>query len=93
MNIYYDTFELAMALFGFDVWNDDDYEKANEQLEELIAEKYEISGENFEKLVKDLVKFTPIAETAITNEKVQGFVNTNRTMFLYKEKVTEEQND
>ncbi len=87
--MYYnnDTYELAMAMFGFDPNNDKDFESAADKLVDLIYEKYGINSENFEKIVKDLVKFTPIIKTALTETKVQGFVDNEKQMFLYKEAV------
>ncbi len=85
-----DFYELAMRLFGFDPEDDKDFEDFEEKAENLIYEKYEIEVDNFEKLLKDLVKFTPIIKTAVTETPVQGFVDVKKQMFLYKEEVKTE---
>lgn len=41
----------------------------------LLYDRYEIDFDQFEKLVKDLLKFTPIVRTAFTNTKVYTFIN------------------
>ncbi len=87
MHYMEDVYELTMAMFGFDPDNDEDFETATDKLEDLIYEKYEIDEENFANIIRDLVKFTPIVETALLNKKVQGFVNHKKGVFLYKEEV------
>lgn len=42
---------------------------------DLLYDRYEIDFDQFEKLVKDLLKFTPIVRTAVTNTKVHAFIN------------------
>lgn len=42
---------------------------------DLLYDRYEIDFDQFEKLVKDLLKFTPIVRTAFTNTKVHAFIN------------------
>lgn len=42
---------------------------------DLLYDRYEIDFDQFEKLVKDLLKFTPIVRTALTNTKVHAFIN------------------
>lgn len=43
--------------------------------EELLYEKYGIDFDKFEILIEDLLSYTPIVRTAITNTKVHAFID------------------
>lgn len=43
--------------------------------EELLYEKYGIDFDKFETLIEDLLDYTPIVRTAITNTKVHAFID------------------
>ena len=42
---------------------------------DLLYDLYGIDFDQFEKLAKDLLKFTPIVRTALTNTPVHAFIN------------------
>ena len=44
-------------------------------VDDLIFDRYGIDLEQFEKVAKDLLKLTPIVETAITKTKYHAFVH------------------
>lgn len=82
MNPFY---EVTMKLLGYNPDNEDNFETAQYEIEDKLYEKYEIDEENFEKLLSDLVKLTPVVKTALGGQEVQGFVDTEKQMFLYKQ--------
>lgn len=43
--------------------------------EELLYEKYGIDFDKFETLIEDLLDYTPIVRTAITNTKVHALID------------------
>ena len=45
------------------------------EAEEILYERYGIDYENFEDLILDLIEYTPIVRTAITNTKVHAFID------------------
>lgn len=47
--------------------------------EELLYEKYGVDFDKFETLIEDLLDYTPIVETAITNTKVHALQILNQT--------------
>jgi len=70
MSIHWtDIEELARILLGSDENADAD------EIEQELYDEYEISFEQFVKLIRALVKFTPVVETAILRTKAQGFVH------------------
>ena len=64
--------ELVCAVLGLDP-NEDENEDWG-LLEDLLFKRYEIDMEQFEKIAGDLLKLTPIVETAITGTKYHAFV-------------------
>ena len=65
-----DCLDLLYSLLGLS--DEVDFSEA----EELLYERYGISGyDEFEKLVNDLIEYTPIVRTAITNTKVHAFID------------------
>lgn len=82
--------ELACLMLGKDYDSIvDNYEEST--IEDMFYEEYDITLEDFEHLLKDLVKFTPTWKSPITGEIYQGFVipeNINGLMrAIIKEKV------
>lgn len=56
---------------------EDEVEELHEDdcaVDDLLFERYGIDLEQFEKVAKDLLKLTPIVETAITGTKCHAFV-------------------
>ena len=65
-----DCVDLLYSLLGLS--EEVDFSEA----EELLYEKYGILGfDRFEDLIDDLIEYTPIIRTAITNTKVHAFID------------------
>lgn len=65
--------ELACLMLGKDYDSIvDNYEEST--IEDMFYEKYNISLEDFEYLLKDLIKFTNPWKSPLTSEIFQGFV-------------------
>lgn len=79
-----DVIDLMYAIL--DLSEDTDISEAID----FLYNKYEIDFEHFYKLVCDLIKFTPIIRTALTNTKVHAFINfkENPNLILMKEEVS-----
>ena len=60
--------------------------------EELLYKKYGIDFDEFETLIEDLLDYTPIVETAITNTKVHAFIDfkSDPNLILVKKCVNKE---
>ncbi|MBV7434532.1 hypothetical protein KRX19_05770 [Cardiobacteriaceae bacterium TAE3-ERU3] len=61
--------------------------KLGEDVEELLCETFGIGGDQFEQIVKALVKFVPPRESALTNTKYQGFADVELNRYIYKEEM------
>lgn len=68
---YYEAEELAARIAGIDPDKDNDYASKAEQ---WLADKWEVSMEQFQQIAEALIPFTIPARTAITNSLAQGFV-------------------
>lgn len=77
----WDVEELAYRAMGYSENETDDFINANNDIDETLYDKYEISLEQYEKIVKDLIKFTPIMTTVITKKKVHVFMSGNRAIY------------
>ena len=68
--MYYELLELACLMMG------KDYNSFTEnQIEEMFFDEYGIVGmDQFEKIIKDLIPFTPTFESPLTESIYQGFV-------------------
>lgn len=68
--MYYDLLELACLMMG------KDYNYfSEEQIEEMFFNEYGIVGmDQFEKIINDLIPFTPTFESPLTKTLYQGFV-------------------
>ena len=71
--MYYEVLELACLMMG------EDYDTiVNEgkegRIENMLFDKYGIDIDQFELLIKDLIKFTPTWESLLTESIYQGFV-------------------
>lgn len=69
---YFEAEELAARIAGIDPETDNDYDSKAEQ---WLADKWEISMEQFQEIAEALIPFTIPARTAITETLVQGFVH------------------
>ena len=72
-----DITDLALAVLGLD----DD--ASFEVVEQALADKFEISFENFEAIVKALIPFTIPARAALSGDLYHGFVRDG--WFILKE--------
>ncbi len=71
--MYYEVLELACLMM------DEDYDaivnEGNEgRIENMLFDKYGIDMDQFELLIKDLIKFTPTWKSLLTESVYQGFV-------------------
>lgn len=73
-----DIQELAIALLGIDENSDFD------ETEEALTTRFEISFDQFRKVVEALVPFTMPAQAVISRESFQGFVNVKDNTFIVK---------
>jgi len=71
--MYYEVLELACLMMGKDydtIVNEGD----EREIEIMLFDKYGIDIDQFELLIKDLIKFTPTWESLLTESIYQGFV-------------------
>lgn len=64
------------------------------EAEELLYKKYGIDYSNFEILIYDLIEYTPIIRTILTNTKVHAFIDfkSNPNLILVKKNAESENN-
>ena len=53
-------------------------------LDEAIFEKYDCSVDTYERIVKDLINFTPEIKAGISGKSYQGFVLAEEQRFIVK---------
>lgn len=83
--------ELACYVCGLtEKQTDELLNKDDRSEEELLFDRYGIDFEQFYNIVSDLIKFTPVVQTALSGMKVQAFVRGNVTLARI---FVEEQND
>lgn len=73
---YIDTEELAAYLLGLD----DDYD--TETIDEALTEKYEISFDQFHKIVELLIPLCEVAKSPITGVVFRGFADRKEGFWL-----------
>ena len=84
--------ELACLMLGKDYDSIvDNYEESI--IEDMFYEEYNITLEDFEHLLKDLIKFTNSWKSPITNEVYQGFVIPENDKGLMRAVIKEKVND
>ena len=79
MSIDWDIEELACLAFGMTEEETEDTIN-NGEVENILADKYGIDFETYSKIVQDLLPFTPIVQTALTETKFHAFVHSGRTV-------------
>ena len=85
---WYEVEELACLMLGKDYDSIvDNYEESI--IEDMFYEKYDITLENFEHLLNDLVKFTNPWKSYITGDVYQGFVVNTETEGLMRAVIKE----
>lgn len=86
---YYEVQELTCAILGIS-YDDLVNEGRENEIEEKLYEKFEISMEQFSNIVEALLPYTPIVEAAISGSKYHAFVNDKECLMYVKQKVEEE---
>lgn len=84
MNIEWNIEQLAYRAMGK---TEEQMEQAinnNEDIDEALYDKYEISFDNYIRIVKDLLPFTPVNVSAITNKRFHAFVDNEKSMAIVK---------
>jgi hypothetical protein len=59
----------------------------NSEIDDLLFNKYEICFEQYCSIVKDLIPFTSIVKTELTETLCQGFVDNKNKCFIVKIKL------
>lgn len=85
--MYYDEVqELACAILSIS-YDDLANEGRENEIEEKLYEKFEISMEQFFNIVEALLPYTPIVEAAISGCQYHAFVNDKECLMYVKQKV------
>lgn len=71
--MYDEVLELACLMMGKD-YDTVVNEGSEREIEIMLFDKYEIDMDQFELLIKDLIKFTPTWKSLLTESIYQGFV-------------------
>lgn len=80
---YWDTQELACAILGLNYDDLVDEGRENE-IDEALYEKFEISMEQFENIVEALLPFTPVVKAGLSGKMYHAFVNEKEGLMLVK---------
>lgn len=83
---YYEIQELACAVLGIS-YDDLVNEGRENEIDEKLYEKFEISMEQFFVIVEALLPYTPIVKAAISGCKYHAFVNDKECLMYVKQKV------
>lgn len=91
MSMDWDIEELAYRAMGK---TEEETDKAiNEgDIDEALHEKYEISFEQYSKIVKDLLPFTPLVQAGISGTLFHAFVDVKQQRAILKTDAREECN-
>ena len=74
MNMMSDAYDLALALVAPNADPVDHFEYGD-KIDVLLAEKYGISSDNFEALVKDLLPLCMVGKSPLPETVYRGFAN------------------
>jgi len=74
-----DAEELAVAMMALDEETAD-----SDTIEQALADNFDISFEQFHKIAEQLIKFTPVQVSPLTEAKYCGFVDVTGTYFIAK---------
>lgn len=87
MNYMNDYYELALAVCGMDPDKDENFEtEAEDKVDEILMEKFEINEEQFIEVAKALLPFAHISKSELTDEIFIGYGNHEKGLWIYKEK-------
>lgn len=75
--MYYELLELACLMMGKD-YDTIVNEGEERKIEIMLFDKYGIDMDQFELLIKDLIKFTPTWKSLLTESIYQGFVTSEK---------------
>ena len=81
---HWDIEELVLRATGM---TEDEAEEAisdNVDIDEIVFDKYECSFETFEKIVRDLIKFTPILSSPLSGSSFHAFVDSQQNRAIVK---------
>ena len=86
--MYYELQELACAVLGL---NSDELidEGRENEIDQAIYDKFEISMEQFENIVAALLPFTPVVEAGLSGTMYNAFVENEKGLMLVKKKYKE----
>jgi hypothetical protein len=85
--------ELACLMLGKDYDTIVDNYDEESTIEDMLYAEYNITLEEFEHLLKDLIKFTNPWKSPLTNEIYQGFVTSEDDKGLMRAIIKEKVND
>ena len=83
MSIDWDIEELAYRAMG-KTESETDEEINNGDIDDAIFDKYEISFEQYCSIVKDLIKFTPLVSSPLTQTNFHAFVDVEQQRAIVK---------
>ena len=88
MSIEWEIDELACKVCGK---TEDEAEQIinDAEVDNMLYEKYEISAEQYYEIVKDLLPYTPIVQTALTSAKYHAFIDEKESRMLARLEVKE----
>lgn len=82
---YYDAQELACAILGMD-YDEIVNEGRENEIEDVLYEKFEIGMEQFCDIVKALLPFTPTVKAGLSGYMYHAFVNEKEGLMIVKQK-------
>ncbi|MCR5037909.1 MAG: hypothetical protein K6A94_01030 [Bacteroidales bacterium] len=86
--MYYELQELACAILGLNCDELINEDRENE-IDESLYDKFEISMEQFENIVAALLPFTPVVKAGLSGKKYHAFVNEKEGLMLVKKEYKE----
>ena len=86
--MYYELQELACAILGLDCDELIDEGRENE-IDQAIYDKFEISMEQFENIVAALLPFTPVVKAGLSGTMYNAFVKNEEGLMLVKKEYKE----
>lgn len=85
MHYMHPYYELAMKICGLDPENDEEFNDAQEKVEQILYDKFGIDEDSFEKVVRALTPHAHISKSEITDTVYIGFGDHKNGIWLYKE--------
>ncbi len=85
----WDIEELALRATGLSSEAAEEAINDNVDLDEVLYDAYEISFEQYQKIVNDLLPFTSVVQTGLTGTKYHAFVDSTEQRIITRLKVDE----